>query len=184
MTLNAAEIDDYTVLAAHVAGAHGVGGNVRLRLIGANPEVAANSLRASRVVKIADGSDSAPRLVTISSLRRLSGAKSGWTVHFKEITNRTDAESLIGHSLYIQEGTRAPLAEGEYYVDQIVGLAMATDTGHELGNVVDVLHSPGNDVYVSDKDILVPAVAEFILAIDLEKRRITVRDVPGLREGT
>lgn len=176
--------DDYTVLAAHVAGAHGVGGNVRLRMIGANAEIAAESLRASRVVKAADENHTPPRLLTVASLRRLSGAKSGWTVHFREITSRTDAETLVGHSLYIQEANRVRLADGEYYVDQILGLAMATDTGHDLGNIVEVLHSPGNDVYVSDKDILVPAVAVFILETDLENRRVTVRDVLGLREGT
>lgn len=181
---SAAEADGYTVLAAHVAGAHGVTGNLRLKLIGANAEVAAESMRSSRVVKAAKENDAPTRLLTIASLRRLNSAKSGWTVHFKEITNRTEAETLIGYSLYIQEAQRAQLADGEYYVDQLLGLALVTDTGHALGTLTDVLNTPANDVYVADSGVLVPAVPDFILGIDLEQRRITVRDVPGLREGT
>ena len=53
-----------------------------------------------------------------------------------------------------------------------------------MGTLADVLNTPANDVYVTDQDVLIPAVPEFILNIDLEQKQILVRDVPGLREGT
>lgn len=175
---------DFTVLAAQVAGAHGVTGNVRLRLIGAQADVAAQSLQASRTVKIANDDETKARLLTLASLRKMPGPKSGWIGHFKEVKSRTDAETLIGHSVYIQELQRAALPAGEYYVDQLIGLAVKTDTGHVLGTLKDVMNTPAHDVYVTDTDVMIPAVPEYILGIDLEEREILVHDVPGLREGT
>jgi 16S rRNA processing protein RimM len=61
---------------------------------------------------------------------------------------------------------------------------VVTDTGHGLGKLTDVLNTPANDVYVTESGVLVPAVPAFIQGVDLEMRRITVHDLPGLREGT
>jgi 16S rRNA processing protein RimM len=174
----------FTVLAAQVAGAHGVTGNVRLRLIGAQADVTAQSLQASKTVKIANDDEAKARLLTLASLRKMPGPKSGWIGHFKEVKSRTDAETLIGHSIYIQELQRAPLPAGEYYVDQLVGLTVKTDTGHALGTLTDVMNTPAHDVYVTDTEVMIPAVPEFVIQIDLDSREILVRDVPGLREGT
>ncbi len=179
----AAATDPFTVLAAQVAGAHGVTGNVRLRLIGAQGDLTAQSLQAGRTVKAAAEGQAARRL-TLASLRRMPGPKGGWIGHFKEVKSRTEAETLIGHSLYIPEAERTALPPGEYYVDQLVGLSVRTDTGHDLGTLTDVMNTPANDVYVTDQDVLIPAVPDFVLDIDLDGRKILVRDVPGLREGT
>lgn len=177
-----ATADEFGVLAAQVAGAHGVTGNVRLRPLGA-AEGASASLRAGQIVRVALTPEDSGRRLTLNSLRR-GHVKGAWIGHFKEIRDRTEAEALIGASLYIKETERPALPEGEYYVDQLLGLTMETDTGQPLGRLTDVLHSPANDVYVSDTGVMVPAVAEFILNVNLEAGRITVRDVPGLRDGT
>ncbi len=171
------------VLAAHVAGAHGVGGNVRLRLVGENPDAAARSLQSCKTVRLG-GAEGEARDLTLSSLRHQAAHKGAWLAHFKEIKNRTDAEGLIGWSVYIPEESRAVLAAGEYYVDQLVGLEVVTDTGRPLGSLTDVIHSPANDVYETDTGVLIPAVSEFILDTDLTARRITVRDVPGLTDAS
>ena len=61
-----------------------------------------------------------------------------------------------------------------------MGLDVVTDTGKPLGKLTDVIYSPANDVYETDTGVLIPAVAAFILEIDLGRRKITVRDTPGL----
>ena len=172
--------ETYPVLAAHVAGAHGVGGNVRLRLVGENHELTARSLQASRTVRLVGPAEGASRDLILSSLRRQMQPKGAWLAHFKEVKNRNAAEELTGWSVYIPETARAPLPKGEYYVDQLVGLDIVTDTGKPLGKLVDVIHSPANDVYETDRGVLVPAVAAFLIEIDIAAGRITVRDVPGL----
>lgn len=175
--------EQYVVLAAQITGAHGVTGNVRVRLIGDNPSVAAQSLTQSKTVRCVPTGDGETRMLTLLSLRKQTQPKGAWIAQFKELKHRSDAEELVGGSVYITESQRATLTDGEYYVDQLLGIALVTDTGHDLGLLTDVLNSPANDVYVTDKDILVPAVSAFVIGVDLDARQILVRDMPGLREG-
>ena len=67
-------------------------------------------------------------------------------------------------------------------MDQLVGLSLVTDTGHSLGRLSEVITSPASDVYMTDTGVMVAAVAEYILGVDLGSGTIQVRDVPGLRE--
>lgn len=175
--------EHYVVLAALVTGAHGVTGNVRVRLIGDNPAVAAQSLTQSKSVKCVPLGEGTPRLLTLLSLRKQTQPKGAWIAQFKEFKHRNEAEELVGGSVYITEAQRAGLPDGEYYVDALLGISLVTDTGHDLGLLTDVLNSPANDVYVTDKEVLVPAVEAFIISVDLDARQILVRDMPGLREG-
>lgn len=173
--------DEYTVLAAQVTGAHGVSGNLRVKLAGGSSEEAARSLPAGRVVLARRQSDNLERSLTLLSLRRQVQPKGAWIAHFKEVSDRTGAEALVGCDLLIRENERPPLPEGEYYVDQLVGLAVVGDTGRALGLLTEVLAMPSHDVYVTDTDALIPAVPEFVLAVDLEHGQMTVHDVPGLQ---
>jgi 16S rRNA processing protein RimM len=173
---------DERVLAAQVAGAFGISGLVRLRLIGARPEVAARSLQSAGKVRLERVEDGFLRDLTLVSLRRNAQVKGGWIAHFEEIATRTEAELLYGCSVTVPESLRPALPEGEYYVDQLIGLAVVTDTGRALGALKDVLNAPASDVYVTDKDVLIPAVAAFVLRVDLVEKTITVRDTPGLAD--
>ena len=128
------------------------------------------------------GPEGATRDLTLSSLRHQVAHKGAWLAHFKEVKDRTAAEGLIGWSVTIPETALAALPAGEYYVDQLVGLDVVTDTGRPLGKLTDVIHSPAHDVYETDLGVLIPAVAAFLLDIDLAARRITVRDTPGLTD--
>ena len=121
-------------------------------------------------------------MLTLRSLRKQTQPKGAWIAQWRQITQRTDAEALYGWEVRIKETARAALPAGEYYVDQLLGLRVVTDTGSSLGMLADVLHSPANDVYETDTGILVPAVAEFVVRVDVEAGEIVVRDAPGLRE--
>ena len=178
--------DDYTVLAADLAGAHGVSGSLRLRLVGASKpgedtgedNAAARSLKTGLRVRLRRSSDGFEADLTLAALRRQP--KGVWIGRFKEVTDRTGAESLQGCAVYIKEGERAPLPEGEFYVDQILGFPVTGDTGRSFGVLSDVLTTPAHDVYVTDLGAMIPVAGDFILGVDLEAKAITVRDVPGL----
>ncbi len=174
--------DSEMILAAIVTGAHGVTGNVRLKLVGDNPAVAAQTLQQNKTVQVSKDDGEAPRTLTLLSLRKQTQPKGAWIAHFKETASRTDAETLLGCSVYVPEAGRAPLPKGEYYVDQLRGLLLVTEMGHDLGRLADVLHTPAHDVYVCDTGVMVPAVSAFLVQIDLDAGRIVVRDVPGLRD--
>ncbi len=174
------ETDEYSVLAAEIAGAHGVSGSLWLRLIEGSSDAASRSLTVGRVVRLARASDGLKRDLTLAGLRRQP--KGGWIVRFKEVTDRTGAEAMHGCSLWIKEDERAPLTDGEYYVDQLLGLDVVTDAGRAFGKLSDVLNTPAHDVYVTDGGALIPAAGDFIVRVDLEGRQIIVRDVPGLMD--
>jgi 16S rRNA processing protein RimM len=76
-----------------------------------------------------------------------------------------------------------PLEEGQYYVHQIVGLTVQADTGETLGVLTDVLFTGSNDVYVVVKEgheLLIPALDDVILDVDLAARTMRVHLPPGL----
>lgn len=120
------------------------------------------------------------RRLTLLSLRKQSQPKGAWVARFRENVKRTHAEDVAGWSLFIREKDRAALPDGEFYVDQLIGLKIVSDTGRSFGTLTEVITAPANDVYVTDKDVMVPAVPDFILNIDVENQIMTVRDVPGL----
>jgi 16S rRNA processing protein RimM len=177
---------DYTVLAAHTAGAHGVSGSVRLRLVGGvasdeNDEGGARSLKVGRLVRLVRESDGLECDLTLAALRRQP--KGVWIARFKEVTDRSGGEGLQGCAVMIRESERAALPEGEFYVDQLLGLPVVTDTGRALGALVDVLSTPAHDVYVTDDGAMIPVAGDYIVRVDLAEKQIVVRDVPGLHGG-
>ena len=83
-----------------------------------------------------------------------------------------------GPLLEIPDGETPEFAEGEYYIDQIEGCEVVSVGGAPLGRVREVLQPGANDVYVvrrpSQRDLLIPALREIVVAVDVEARRITV----------
>ena len=76
-----------------------------------------------------------------------------------------------------------PLEEGKHFITDLIGLhAIDSDTGKELGRVADVLTRPANNVYVikGKREILVPAVPEFIIETNIEEGFIRFRLIDGM----
>ena len=99
------------------------------------------------------------------------------------LDDRNSVERFRGSELLAPDDRAMPLPENTYYIHEIVGLEVWTDAGDRLGKVVEVLSLPANDVYVVDSpqgDILLPAIADVVLNIDLAAGRMTVHLLPGL----
>ena len=97
--------------------------------------------------------------------------------------DRDTAEKLRGQLVQIPIEEAMPLGEGEYYVYQIVGLDVWTAEGEHLGRVSEVLFTGANDVYVvqgEKGEILIPAVEDVVLEVDLAGGRLTVELMEGL----
>ena len=79
-----------------------------------------------------------------------------------------------------------PLEEGEYYIRDLYDMNVVTDEGENLGIIKDILFTGANDVYVvkpeKGKDILIPAIKECILDVDVENKKMTVKLLKGLRD--
>ena len=89
------------------------------------------------------------------------------------------AAALRGATIEVPAADAVPLPPGQFYVFQIVGLRARTAGGEVLGEVVDVLRTGSNDVYVvrssSGTETLLPAVEGVIEAIDLAAGEVVVR---------
>ena len=99
------------------------------------------------------------------------------------IADREAALTLRERTLAIPEAELEPLPEGQYYRFQLIGLAVTSTDGEQLGRVTEVLSTGANDVYVvhgERGEILVPATAEVVKEIDVEGGRMVIEEVPGL----
>ena len=109
---------------AAVAGAHGIGGEVKLKLF-------TDDLSPYRSFN--DGA------LTAVSVR-------GTVARFAEIGDRTAAEALRGMLLTVPRASLPPLAEGEYYHADLLGLAVVTEVGEAVGSVVAIENFGAGDV--------------------------------------
>lgn len=93
------------------------------------------------------------------------------------------AEALRGAELSVPVEQLEPLPAGSYYWHQLLGLSVETDEGRELGRLADILRTGANDVYVvrgEKGELLLPAIADVVLGVDLEARVMRVHLLPGL----
>jgi 16S rRNA processing protein RimM len=103
-----------------------------------------------------------------------------------DVRDRNAAEMLRDQLVQIAREDATPLEPGQFYEYQIVGLNVITLGGEPLGQVVEVLSTGANDVYVVQGprgEVLLPARAEVVQAIDLDAGTMTVTLLPGLLEG-
>ena len=107
---------------------------------------------------------------------RVVGARStakGILLSLEGYQDRNAAEELRQSLVKVRPSMAAPLPEGRYWVHQIIGLRVFTVEGRDLGEVTEVVRSPGNDVYVTES-VMIPAVREVVREIDVEGGRMVV----------
>ena len=78
------------------------------------------------------------------------------------------------------------LEEDEYFIADLIGLAVVTDAGEALGTVKDVMETGANDVYIVEmkdgRELLLPAIGDCILDVNLDEGRMTVHVLDGLMD--
>ena len=94
-----------------------------------------------------------------------------------------DATELRGQLLEVPQSQVHPLPNGEYYQFQLLGLEVWTTEGELLGQITHILPTGSNDVYVVPSkhgELLIPAIEDVVLSVDLEKGRIVIELIEGL----
>jgi 16S rRNA processing protein RimM len=110
----------------------------------------------------------------------------GIRISLTGVDSRNAAEELVGSFLFVNEGERIPLSEGTYFVGELIGMEVVTEEGNLIGTMKEVMKLPAQDVYVVEKDgkqVMIPAVREFVLRIDVQERRMVVKLIEGLNQG-
>ena len=143
------------VTLAAIAGAHGVRGEVRLKLFGEGAE----ALRAFSVF------DAGDRKLTLKSVRP---ANQGAVATFAEVGDRSAAEALRGTVLTVPRSALPPLAEGEYYHRDLIGLPCVSTDGAAIGHVAAVENFGAGDILEIEKPdrkrFMVPMTAQAVPA--------------------
>jgi 16S rRNA processing protein RimM len=157
-----------------IKASHGVRGGMRVQVLCDNP----NRFLVLKQVYV--GQERTPfrvleaRLLAKQALLLLDGISSPEKV-------APWRESIV----YVSAADSDPLEPGEYYHHQILGLAVISDQGERLGEITEIITTGSNDVYVVVKDqqeLLLPALKDVILVIDLSLQTMTVHIPEGLRE--
>ena len=103
---------------------------------------------------------------------------------FDGIDNINDIEKYKGKDLWIPREEAQELGEDEYYIADLQGLNVVLEDGTEFGTLREVMETGANDVYIIDSnehgEVLLPAIKECILDVDLEKNTMTVHLMKGL----
>lgn len=155
------------VTLAAIVGAHGVAGEVRLKLFGEG--VAA----LSRHKTFNDGA--------LTLLKVREDGKGGGIARFAEAATRGDAEKLRGTALTVPREALPPLDEGEFYHADLIGLAVVTDAGAIVGTVIAIENFGATDLVeiVRDpvpakgpKTFMVPMIPAAVLGWD--ERQLTI----------
>ena len=117
-------------------------------------------------------------------IRRRREHNEGLLLAFDGYTTPEQAGKFRNLLLYTSRKKAPKLPQGQYYQYQLMGLEVLTDNGNKLGTITDVLETGANDVYeVTDPtghEVLLPAIAEVILDIDLDLKKMRVHLLPGL----
>jgi 16S rRNA processing protein RimM len=172
------------VFVGRVGKPHGVRGEVSVELRTDEPErrfAVGNALLVRR-----PGAGPAPAydVLTVESTR---WHQDRLLVRFEELGDRTAAEGARGLVLATTvTPEERPEDPEEFYDHQLVGLAVVTTDGREVGTVAEVLHSGAQDLLVVDRDgrdaAMVPFVSALVPDVDLDGGRLVVADRPGLLE--
>ncbi len=162
---------EYLII-GQVVGSWGVRGEAKVSIITDFPE------RFSLLKRVYLGEEHTPYRVQHARLHKQ------WAlIKFVGVDRPADARALAGQYISIPSSEAMPLAEGEYYEHQILGLAVWTNEGEYLGRIKEILFTGSNDVYVvrGDTELLIPALKDVVLQVDLDQGRMVVHLLEGLR---
>jgi 16S rRNA processing protein RimM len=101
-------------------------------------------------------------------------------IRVKGITKIGQAEALVGASVTVPADDVPTLEEGQYMIDDVIGVEVFDESGKRLGTVDQVVRG-AQDLY-EVSGVLVPAVKEFVLEVDIAARRMVIRPIAGMFE--
>ncbi len=158
---------DY-ILAGRVANTHGVRGELRLENYTDSPEF----LKQFKTLYI-DG--------TAYKMQSAKAHKAMLIVKLEGVEDINAAMRFKGRRVEVARA-EAKLPKGAFFLCDIMGAKVVEEDGTELGVLSDIIETPSSNVYVvkGEREILIPAVPEFIKSTDAEGGVITVRLIEGM----
>jgi len=167
------------LVVGQIAGAHGLKGELGVKLLTDEP----HRFHELDHVFLGRG-DEEPSPRSLQGYRLHKGLV---LLQLEGCTDRAGAQSLRGLLVQIPREAAIPLEEGEYFEYQILDLAVWTSGDEYLGTVKEIIFTGANEVYVvrgpapDPREILIPAIEDVVLEIDLDAGRLIVELPQELR---
>ncbi|MGC4107746.1 MAG: ribosome maturation factor RimM [Thermomicrobiales bacterium] len=152
-----------------LAGSHGVRGEIKMRILTDQPD------HLTTVTRVFIGEPPAP-------MRLLGVREHGdmLLIRLEGVTTPEQAKELSGKAVKIAGSDARPLAEGEYFLFQLIGLTVQDEQGEAIGTVADLIETGAHDVLVitpsaGGQDILIPNHPEYVLTMSPEEGLLVAR---------
>ena len=158
-----------------ITSTHGIRGEVKVFPTTDDP------LRFKKLKKCVIDGKREQVAVTVSSVKFF---KQFVILKFKGIDNINDIERYKRCPLLVERKDAVELEEDEYFIADMIGIEVVTEDDKPFGTLKDVMETGANDVYVIDTDehgeVLVPAIRECILDVDIENQKMKIHLMDGL----
>jgi 16S rRNA processing protein RimM len=167
------------VALGRVVGAHGLGGQLRVRYFGGAPD----NLMRLEVALLAESEDAAD-VERFEVTRAAPGRREEVRMALAGVEDRESAERLRGKLVVVEASQLEALPEGEYYSYQLVGCRVEGTDGQPIGTVREIWATGAVDILVVEDEKgtrqMIPAAEGQLRTVDLELRRIVIEILPGL----
>jgi 16S rRNA processing protein RimM len=163
------------VAVGKIIGTHGIKGLLKIYSYSGNIK----SLQSAETALL-KGKDGTLREYAVKSVSAHAG---GFILGLDGFSDINQALFLTGSELCIRRNQLPVPDEDEYYWRDLIGLAVHTDHGVELGTLVDIFETGSSDIYVvrgGSKEYLIPAIADVIAHIDVPGKKMIITPLDGL----
>ncbi len=171
--------DARLVMVGRIRRAHGIHGEVAVELTTDRPE---RTFAEGRSLRMGDAGSGGVGAVEVR-VERARPHKGGLIVVLEGVTTRSAAEALAGRDLLLPMAELEPLAEGEVFRHDLIGLEVRLPDGARVGQVRSVFEALPAELLEVDADgrlVLVPYTKEIVRELDLEARRLVIDPPEGL----
>ena len=121
-----------------------------------------------------------PNIARDVKLEKVSGVEKKRRFLFNGMKTRDEAESIIGQLFFVSVKDSDPI---NMIAPDLLGASVVADNGENIGELVDMISLPANDVYVikqGKKEVLIPVIPEIIRSVDLQMGLVTITPMDGL----
>lgn len=166
------------LLLGEVLRPHGIQGELRVRLLTDYPE------RIAQLPHVYLGKNPDDRKAVRYAVEHMRMHQDYGLLKLKSILDRSQAELMRGLFVMVRFEDAVPLEDDEIYLFQLIGMVVQTEAGEHLGEIVDVLETGANDVYIIRSDtygeVLIPVTDETLIETDTDAGVLIVRLPDGL----
>ncbi len=166
---------DELVLVGKIIGTHGIKGLLKVYSYSGNIQ----SLQSAATVYLKDKKGK----LSEHLIRTATAHAGAFILGLDDFADINQVLPLNGSELYVKLSQLPLPDEDEYYWRDLIGLAVVTDQGVELGTLVDIFETGSSDIYVvrsESKEYLIPAIADVITLVDVPGKKMIITPLDGL----